>query len=679
MSDYRLLIPALTFWIVRIGWINPIQVITIISLLAILLAYFAFVNFREKYFAVTLIGIILAAIIAIIVNAISPVPENKFKSSAWQIKNFESDLASDGFFTNLAKGLVFSVHENFQNVINNFSPEIAGILNGVILGDESLIPDSLSNQVKLSGLQHLVAISGAHISLLIGIAIFFLGRRNRRITFIIAVIFLFSLILLVGLSASVLRAAIMGVIALFALVLGRGSGAISALSLGVIIAAAFYPELARGIGFQMSVFTTAAIVIFAIPLSALSGISQNFWLKILIVPLVAGTAVIPISAQIQSELSIFSVLANVLVAPVIPLITVLGLVAAIFSSLFPIIAYVLLVPCAICAWWVVQIAYLVSSIEILNLSPWVIAVIQTMALISIIFGASITEKKKTFRIDFAASKNQRKNTVTIFIGSILIGVILSVFFVPHLFPANANLIWEIIQCDVGQGSALLARSSGKTVLIDVGSERNSASSCLTRNNVKQLDLVIISHLDADHSAGLAQVLRKAKVGKIWLSENENPTHRYKLIISLAEKYEIPVEKVRAEKRYENWLEILSPAKLKGGKDDTNADSLVVALKLKNLRVLVLADVPEEIQNNLATTKLGEFSCVIVAHHGAKSQSEKLAAIVKPDISLISVGKNSYGHPHRNAFRVWNAPLIKTTQKCGDIKIGENKYVTQKRC
>ncbi|WP_353066605.1 hypothetical protein [Arcanobacterium hippocoleae] len=117
----------------------------------------------------------------------------------------------------------------------------------------------------------------------------------------------------------------------------------------------------------------------------------------------------------------------------------------------------------------------------------------------------------------------------------------------------------------------------------------------------------------------------------------------------------------------------------GGEDDTNTDSLVLDLRLQTHRVLVLSDVPAEIQENLVPMKLPQFSCVIVAHHGAKSQSARLAAKIKPEISLISVGRNNYGHPHRNAFAVWQAPLIKTTLDCGDIMVGAKQYQTQKRC
>ncbi|XCB30238.1 hypothetical protein RQN30_02005 [Arcanobacterium hippocoleae] len=152
-----------------------------------------------------------------------------------------------------------------------------------------------------------------------------------------------------------------------------------------------------------------------------------------------------------------------------------------------------------------------------------------------------------------------------------------------------------------------------------------------------------------------------------------------MVKKLADEFKIKVAEVRTGAKYDTWIDILSPNHALGGENDTNTDSLVLELRLKTQRVLVLSDVPAEIQNRLAHPEIGEFSCVIVAHHGARSQSEKLASIVKPQISLISVGKNNYGHPHPNAFRVWNAPLIKTTQNCGDIRIGAKQYATQKKC
>ncbi|XCB30239.1 MBL fold metallo-hydrolase [Arcanobacterium hippocoleae] len=86
--------------------------------------------------------------------------------------------------------------------------------------------------------------------------------------------------------------------------------------------------------------------------------------------------------------------------------------------------------------------------------------------------------------------------------------------------------WELIQCDVGQGSGLLARNNGKTILIDTGPEKSNAAACLRRNSVKNLDLLVISHLDADHVGGFAAVLKHAQVREIWVSENKNPKYRF---------------------------------------------------------------------------------------------------------------------------------------------------------
>lgn len=683
MNDYRLLFPALVFWVVRIGGVEPSLAVSILAVILVLILYLASIEISARNLPVTLAGIVLAVIFGISVNLILPLSEYDAKNYLATAAEDPAEISGEiNWISHPSRSLelfLSPIRINFRRLTQNYAAETAGILNGVILGDESLIPDSLTDQVRLAGLQHLVAISGAHISLLIGVAIFLFGRRKPKLTATLAALFLLLLVALVGLSASVLRASLMGVIALVALACRKGSNAIAALSVGIILGVTFWPLLVQGAGFQMSVLATAAIIIFGSQITKLPEIAKHSSLRFLIIPLVAGTAVIPVSAQFQAQLSVLATLANIVVAPVIPMMTVLGLLACIFSPIFPSLASLLLIPCAVGAWWISRIAAFVASISWLNTSPWIIAGIQLCGLIGIVIWAKTKSKRELSKVHFPLRREKILSLKRALVWSIATGCVFSFLVIPRGIRAVDGFSWELIQCDVGQGAALLARKAGQTVLIDTGTAKNNALSCLRRNGVAELDLLILSHLDSDHSGGFEQVAQKVKIGQIWLSENTHPQQRYKQIMQCAAALQLIVKYVRAGTEFAGWLKVISPQKVRGTAEETNTDSLVLDLHLQTQRVLVLSDVPALIQDSLAQMQLGQFSCVIVAHHGAKSQSRQLAAQVKPQISLISVGKNKYGHPHKNALQVWKAPLLKTTKACGDIRIGATEYETQKQC
>ncbi|XCB30240.1 ComEC/Rec2 family competence protein [Arcanobacterium hippocoleae] len=442
MNDFRLLIPALVFWIIRVGWINPKYTAVILAFLLILIAYLIKTRHQKNILTTTIAGAMLGAIVGIAVSLILPAPQDIYYPKRPGAENrFASHhlpaAAENSFQLN---GDIFAgIRENFRQAAGSFAPDTAGILQGIVLGDASLLSDTLKTQVKLAGLAHLVAISGAHISLLIGMAVFFLGRRKPKLTAVLAGIFLFFLVLLVGLSASVLRAAMMGAIVLIALAFGRGSGAIAALSLGIIIAAAFWPDLAQGIGFQMSAVTTAGIVIFSPRITAIPAIKNRPWLQLAIVPLVAGTVVIPMSAQLQTELSIFSVLANIAVAPVIPIITVGGLICAVLSPIFPMLASVLLFPCALGAQWVEQVAFFAAFMPAFCVSPWIVAGIQLIILTAVVVWGMRQSRSDCKQVIFAVKKHSFWNRRRIVLASAFCGLVLSIFLVPRIFPCSRNL------------------------------------------------------------------------------------------------------------------------------------------------------------------------------------------------------------------------------------------------
>lgn len=245
----------------------------------------------------------------------------------------------------------------FQKELQKNSLSYPALISGVVLGDDSQLEIQPQRALKKAGLAHLTAVSGAHISLLLGGVILLLGKSKPLLTAGAGTLILLQLLALVGLSPSVVRAALMGVWVLVALALERRGNSLPFLALSIMLTSLFFPEIARELGFQMSVLATLSILTLGNYLQKnLAKFYPAAIARLLAYPLAAGVATMPLVAEIQDSLSLWTVAANLAAAPVVAPFTICGLAAVLGSSLpgFPVLP--LLKICSFCASWIVKVA-----------------------------------------------------------------------------------------------------------------------------------------------------------------------------------------------------------------------------------------------------------------------------------------------------------------------------------
>ncbi|RZL78780.1 MAG: ComEC family competence protein [Rhodococcus sp. (in: high G+C Gram-positive bacteria)] len=236
----------------------------------------------------------------------------------------------------------------------------AGLLPGLVVGDTSALPPELKEDFTATGLTHLTAVSGANVSILLG-AVLLLVRAvglGPRAGALLAAAALIAFVVIARPSPSVLRAAAMGSVALLALVTGRRKQAMPALARGVIALVAWSPALAVDFGFALSVTATAALIVIApVWVDRLVGCGwPRAVAETVAVTVAAFVVTAPIVAAMAGSVSLVSICANMLVAPVIGVITVVGAVAALVAAVS--------VPTAAAAvrltqwplWWLVTVA-----------------------------------------------------------------------------------------------------------------------------------------------------------------------------------------------------------------------------------------------------------------------------------------------------------------------------------
>ena len=235
---------------------------------------------------------------------------------------------------------------------------------------------------------------------------------------------------------------------------------------------------------------------------------------------------------------------------------------------------------------------------------------------------------------------------------------------------------QVVFCDVGQGDGAIVIDGDFQMLIDTGSENGKMNECLSRHLPfwdKEIEMVIISHWDADHSGGLARLQNYYKIDKIisgYKPSEINEQINYSG--NIAENDIIRAGDIEFEVK---WPEINSESEI----NDDNKKSIMGILNYGTKKILFTGDVTTEIEQKLVwrgvlrPEDLGYGTLILkVSHHGSsEGTSEELLETVKPQMAIISVGaKNKFGHPTKEVLERLKkyGVLIKRTDQEGDIVV-----------
>lgn len=256
-------------------------------------------------------------------------------------------------------GAANGVRDRFVEVARTVLPaDQAALLPALVLGDTGALDAGTVAMFRTSGLTHLMAVSGANVSIVCG-AMLLLGRLiGLRASVVLAGLVLVGFVILVRPSPSVLRAAVMGAIGLLGVLTARRRQAIPALAATTLILLTLSPGLAVDIGFALSVVATAALVVLA-PRWSLR-LTARGWPKpladALCIAVAAQVVTAPLIAAISGSVSVASIAANLVAGCVIAPITILGTAAAGLAVISPPTAGVLLRFCGPELWWLLRVA-----------------------------------------------------------------------------------------------------------------------------------------------------------------------------------------------------------------------------------------------------------------------------------------------------------------------------------
>lgn len=547
-----------------------------------------------------------------------------------------------------------------------FEPRVAGLLPGLVVGDTAAMDAQLSEDFRRAGLTHLVAVSGANVAIALGAALWPLRRRavDRRLQAAVALLALAAFVLLVGPSASVLRAAAMGAVSLLALASGRSRAAVPALGAAVTTLLLVQPELAWEAGFVLSVAATAAIVLVGTRWS-LALRARGCWTPLadaLAVTAAAGLATAPIVAGLFGTVSLVSLPANLLAAPAVAPVTVLGLPAVLLGGVLPPVADALI---WIAGWptrWLVLVAAWGAGLPD-GVSSWPAGLTGALLLggLLLVFGFALW-----------CFPRLRAPAAAALCGLVVLGW--PVRQVLPLWPPDRTVF---VTCDVGQGDALvLPVGPGAAVLVDAGPDPGAIDRCLDRLEIDALPLVLLTHLDADHVSGLAGALSGRTVGEVATGALAPSDDRAGAVHALVRASGATSTVLGTGDRRAVGglvLDVLAPdpRRARAGADPNDL-SLVVRASTAGLRILLTGDLGADVEARLLRSGTDLRADVLkVPHHGSADVDEAFLAATGARVALISVGAtNSYGHPAPSlvAALAGSGMRVHRTDREGDLAI-----------
>ena len=499
-----------------------------------------------------------------------------------------------------------------------------GLVSGFLIGATDQLHASDSENLRLAGLSHFVAVSGSNVALFLVLWWFATAPLSihPRVRVLVGLVGLWLFAIITRWEASVVRASVMAAIPLVGGWFSVPVDPWMALGTAVAFLLLISGHLVREVGFQLSVFATAGVLI---GITLTKGRPHRWILLPLATTLGAQALVAPTLLATFGSVPLIAPITNLLVAPLIAVTTTLAAIGVVLPVVGSLAGFGALV--------VLHVAEIAASGPQLG----VVGVIVTAGTVALVVF------RPTRPLGLA------------------VGGILLVALLPNVpqWPSVPTLT----VLDVGQGDALLIQDPmGASMLVDGGSDPKVLDQALRRHGIRSVVTVVVTHGDIDHAGGLSDLIGSGDCDELVVSAFTPDSD----LVETAASSNVPVRRVRAG----DWLtvgsiraEVLSPAR----RYVSDNDGSIVLLLHTPVSVLLPGDIEAVAQRDLPTV---HPDVLVVPHHGSATTALEWLSDVIGRTAVLSYGPNRYGHPHPDivALLATTDAAVHRTHTEGDIVI-----------
>ncbi|MFA5882059.1 MAG: DNA internalization-related competence protein ComEC/Rec2 [Eubacteriales bacterium] len=579
------------------------------------------------------------------------------------------------------------------------SRQHAGLLAGILFGSGGRIDPGARNDFALTGVVHILSVSGYHMGLLVAFCVLCgnilqLNKTGRNILMVLVTSFY---AVMTGASPPAVRALVMAWVLLLARHSGKEYDWPNSLSLAALVILLYDPRTLFNPGFQLS-FTATWGILYLAPLwrevsklfsrvrrlpataatlpagssasltSAVTMVSQA-----LAITVSAQAAIFPITSYYFNYISLVSLPANLIIVPLISLVMILGGFAALGGLLWLPLGGTVNFSTGLILDLILRIARFLAGLPFAVVTVKQPSIVQIAAfyVITVISIEAFRNPEIWLRLRRRWSLHRTK------VVPLILAIVAAILWTSIVSPAGSGKL-EVTFLDIGQGDAVLIQSpDGRSIIIDTGGVQGSPLSTynpgekvlapfLRRKGISKIDLLLLSHAHADHIQGAEALVKSIGVNMLVVAPQfyEYPDSA-RLLNSFQEKG-TQIRKVAGGEKVvfdeKITLEALSPPGSAEAKE--NDDSLVVRLCFGELHILFTGDAGEMILQKLADDPSAAHAEIVkVPHHGSKSGwLERFYRVADPEMAVISVGPNYFGHPSRevlNGLSGLNIPILRT--------------------
>lgn len=526
-----------------------------------------------------------------------------------------------------------------------FPADTAAFMKSLMLGDKQDLyrDEGLYVAMSRAGFLHIVAVSGMHIAFLISMIQLLFGKTRRSSFLCLGMIWFF--VLVTGSSPSAIRAAIMQSFLLIAPLVRRENDPATSLSAALALILLVNPYSASSVSLQLSFSAMAGILCLADPVQeAIASLFPERWAERLRIPIstaASSLAVLAFSVPFMvwhfGSVALLSPITNILGLWAVSLCFCGGYLSCFLAFLF--------FPLGEAAAWLISwiARYLFLVARTVSAIPFAVLYIKNQVallwilLVYLLFAAA----------GFSRLSAGKKLLYPMMFAALTLGLFL--FVTRRSYASGAGTISVI---DVGQGQSIAVLSGDSTVVIDCGglytleNAGEATGSYLRACGRRRVDLLMLTHLHADHCNGVTMLMEILPVRKLILpADILDEDGMWEPILAAADRHGTEVLFLQEDTDISLGgidIRLFAP----GEKGDANERCMMTVVSLGPYDMLVTGDSSKATERELLEKHpLSDLELLIVGHHGSRyASSGELLGSIGADTAIISVGYNNYGHP-----------------------------------